>query len=62
VGYKLLKIPFDSLIGLVSGLQTQPACLAFASNLSKSENTAIAYAGIYPAAMIAKILLAQLLL
>jgi putative transport protein len=62
VGYKFLKIPFDSLIGLVSGLQTQPACLAFASNLSKSENTAIAYAGIYPAAMIAKILLAQLLL
>jgi putative transport protein len=62
VGYKVLKIPFDSLLGLVSGLQTQPACLAFASNLSKSENTAIAYAGIYPAAMIAKILLAQLLL
>jgi len=62
IGYKLLKIPFDSLLGLLSGMQTQPACLAFASNLSKSENTNIAYAGIYPAAMIAKIVLAQLLL
>ena len=62
IGYKIFKIPFDSLLGLVSGLQTQPACLAFASNLSKSEDTAVAYASIYPAAMIAKIVLAQLLL
>ncbi len=61
VGYKILKIPFDSLLGLVSGLQTQPACLAFASNLSKSENTTLAYASIYPAAMIVKIVVAQLL-
>ena len=61
VGYKILKIPADALLGFVSGLQTQPACLAFASNLTKSEKTNIAYAGIYPAAMILKIILAQLL-
>ena len=61
VGYRILKIPADAILGFVSGLQTQPACLAFASNLTKSENTNIAYAGIYPAAMILKIILAQLL-
>jgi len=61
VGYKFLKIPLDSMLGFVSGLQTQPACLAFASNLTKSENTNIAYAGILPIAMIVKIILAQLL-
>jgi putative transport protein len=61
VGSRWLKIPLDSLLGLASGLQTQPACLAFASNLTKSENTSVAYASIYPAAMIAKIILAQLL-
>ena len=61
VGHKLLKIPADALLGFVSGLQTQPACLGFASNLTKSENTNIAYAGIYPVAMILKIILAQLL-
>ena len=61
VGYKLLKIPLDSMLGFVAGVQTQPACLAFASNLTKSENTNIAYAGIYPTAMIVKIILAQLL-
>ena len=61
VGYKLLKIPPDSMLGFVAGVQTQPACLAFASNLTKSENTNIAYASIYPTAMIVKIILAQLL-
>lgn len=61
VGSRFLKMPMDALLGLSAGLQTQPACLAFASNLTKSERTTIAYAGIYPAAMIAKIILAQLL-
>lgn len=61
IGYKFMKIPLDSMLGFVAGVQTQPACLAFASNLTKSENTNIAYASIYPAAMIVKIILAQLL-
>jgi putative transport protein len=61
IGYKLLKIPLDSMLGFVAGVQTQPACLAFASNLTKSENTNIAYAGILPIAMIVKLVLAQLL-
>ena len=62
IGHRLLKIPFDSLAGLVSGIQTQPACLAFAANQSKSDAPNLAYAGVYPAATIAKILLAQLLI
>ena len=41
-GYKLLKIPADAILEFVSGLQTQPGCLAFACNLTKSENTSIA--------------------
>ena len=61
VGHKLLKIPFDSLMGLVSGAQTQPACLAYAAGLTRSDAPNVAYAGVYPAAMIAKIVLAQLL-
>ena len=61
VGHRVFRMPYDSLMGLVSGVQTQPACLAYASNLSKTEAPNIAYAGVYPAAMIAKIVLAQLL-
>jgi len=61
VGYKLLKIPFDSMTGLISGVQTQPACLAFAATQAKSETPNIAYAAVYPVATIAKIILAQIL-
>jgi putative transport protein len=61
VGYKLLKIPFASLMGLVSGIQTQPACLAYATREANSDAPNLAYAAVYPVVMIAKIILAQLL-
>jgi len=61
VGYKLLKIPFASRMGLVSGIQTQPACLAYATREAKSDAPNLTYAAVYPVAMIAKIILAQLL-
>lgn len=49
-------------LGACSGTQTQPATLAVAHELSgQSEQTYVAYAIVYPVAMIAKILLAQLL-
>lgn len=60
-GRRFLKLPFDSLMGLASGVQTQPACLAFAASQTRSDAPNIAYAGVYPAATIAKIILAQLL-
>jgi putative transport protein len=61
VGYKLLKIPFASLMGMVAGIQTQPACLAYATREANSDEPNLAYAAVYPVAMIAKIILAQLL-
>jgi putative transport protein len=61
VGYKLLKIPFDSLMGMLSGIQTQPACLAYAVRESNSDVPNIGYAAVYPIAMISKIILAQFL-
>jgi putative transport protein len=61
VGYKWLKIPFSSLMGLVAGIQTQPACLAYATREANSDAPSVAYAAVYPVAMIAKIIVAQLL-
>ncbi|HXZ80845.1 MAG TPA: TrkA C-terminal domain-containing protein [Terriglobales bacterium] len=61
VGYRILRIPFDSLMGLMSGIQTQPACLAYADEMAHSETPNLAYASVYPIAMIAKIVMAQLL-
>jgi len=62
IGHRALKIPYGVLIGMLAGLQTQPAVLGFATEQAGSELPNIGYATVYPVAMIAKILLAQLLL
>ena len=41
------------------GIQTQPAALAFANGQSKNELPNLGYATVFPLAMIAKIVLAQ---
>ncbi|MBI4665541.1 MAG: transporter [Nitrospinae bacterium] len=62
VGYKLLKIPFGALTGMVAGIHTQPAALGFALEQARSDIPNLGYSSVYPAATITKILLAQLLL
>ncbi|MBI5474732.1 MAG: transporter [Ignavibacteriae bacterium] len=61
LGTKFLKLPFPAVMGLMSGIQTQPACLAYANEHSTSDAPNIWYATVYPTAMIGKILLAQVL-
>jgi putative transport protein len=62
VGRKVLGIPMPLLLGMVAGIHTQPAALAFASAQAKSDQPNVGYASVYPLATIAKIVLAQLLL
>ena len=40
---------------------TDPPALAFANDLAKSDAPSIAYATVYPATMLARILMAQIL-
>jgi putative transport protein len=61
VGYKVLKIPFDALMGVVSGIQTQSACLAFATTRTRSDAPNLTYAVTYPVATVVKILIVQLM-
>lgn len=61
VGYRLLKIPMGLCVGLLAGMQTQPAVLAFASEQTRNDMPNIGYATVYPLATIAKIILAQAL-
>jgi putative transport protein len=61
VGYKFLKLPMFAVMGMMSGLQTQPACLAYVNQQAESELPNVWYATVYPASMIAKILLAQIM-
>ena len=62
VGYKVLKIPTGLLMGILSGIQTNPGVLAYAQQEAKNDLPAIGYATVYPMATIAKIILAQLIL
>jgi putative transport protein len=61
-GATLFRLPFGALAGTLAGLQTQPAVLGFALEQSKDESPNVAYATVYPVAMIAKVLLGQILL
>ncbi len=62
IGYKLLKIPFGLLSGMVSALGTQPAALGFSLQQADNELPNLGYALIFPIATITKIIVAQLLL
>jgi putative transport protein len=61
VGYKYLKLPMSAVMGMVSGMQTQPACLAYANQQSQNDLPNVWYATVYPASVISKIILAQIL-
>jgi putative transport protein len=54
------KATVVSAIGATCGMQTQPATVARAYEMSQSDETYVAYATTYPVAMVGKILLAQL--
>jgi putative transport protein len=62
IGHKLLRIPMARMIGVLAGIQTQPALLGFAVNQTGDEEPNVGYAAVYPMALIAKIVLAQVIL
>jgi putative transport protein len=62
VGHKLLKIPMGILIGMLAGLQTQPAVLGFAAEQTGNDLPNVGYATVYPIATISKLLAVQVIL
>ncbi len=60
-GSRALRISYPGVMGLVSGIQTQPACLAYANEHTSTNAPNVWYASVYPVSMIVKILLAQVL-
>jgi len=62
IGRAVLRVPVDVLCGIVAGMQTQPAVLAFAVEQTGDDLPNTGYASVYPVATIAKIVLAQVLL
>lgn len=62
LGKWLFNLPYSLLIGMLSGLQTQPATLAYANETMNNPGPNLGYSVIYPTAMIMKIILGQVIL
>ncbi len=62
VSYKYLKMPMSAVMGIVAGMSTQSACLAYANQQTQNDEPNVWYATVYPASMIAKIILAQIII
>jgi len=59
---RLFRIGGTRLSGMIGGVQTQPAVLAFANSKTNADaRVALGYAMVYPSAMVLKILLGQIL-
>jgi putative transport protein len=62
-GGRLLRLPDSQLAGMVAGVATQPAVLAFASaHAAEEDDVLVGYATVYPLVMIVKIVAVQLLI
>jgi putative transport protein len=61
VGHLALRIPFDELLGILSGATGNPAILAYAGRAVPTDRPDIGYAIIFPGMTIVKILVVQAL-
>jgi putative transport protein len=57
----VLKMNYAVLAGLIAGSVTDPPALAFATNITRSDAPAVAYATVYPLTTLLRILCAQVL-
>ncbi len=61
IAHKRLGLPMSAAMGMLSGVQTQPAALAYANQQAQNDLPNLWYAPVQPASMIAKIILAQVI-
>ena len=61
IGKYFLKIPFSLLLGILSGVQTQPACIAYVNDEVKNSVPNYGYSMVFPISMITKIILVQII-
>ena len=59
VGYYLLKIPYDDLVGVASGATGNPAILVYSTKMAPTERPDIGYAMIFPSMTIVKVIAVQ---
>ena len=60
VGYYLMKIPFDDLVGVASGATGNPAILVYSTRMAPTDRPDIGYAMIFPSMTIVKVVAVQI--
>jgi putative transport protein len=60
VGYYVMKIPFDDLLGVASGATGNPAILVYSTRMAPTERPDIGYAMIFPSMTIVKVIAVQI--
>lgn len=60
IGYYLMKIPYDDLVGVASGATGNPAILVFSTRMAPTERPDIGYAMIFPSMTIVKVIAVQI--
>jgi putative transport protein len=58
---KLFKLDYPTICGVLAGSMTDPPALAFATNITKSDQPLVAYAAVYPLVMILRVFIVQVL-
>ena len=61
VGYYLMKIPYDDLVGVASGATGNPAILVYSTRMAPTERPDIGYAMIFPSMTIVKVIAVQII-
>jgi putative transport protein len=60
VGYYLMKIAYDDLVGIASGATGNPAILVYSTRMAPTERPDVAYAMIFPSMTIVKVVAVQI--
>ena len=60
VGYYIMKIPYDDLVGVASGATGNPAILVYSTRMAPTERPDIGYAMIFPSMTIVKVIAVQI--
>ncbi len=62
IGFRLFKIDYCTLMGLIAGSTTDPPALAYSNDIAKNNKPSNGYATVYPFTMFLRIMTAQLVI
>ncbi len=62
IAFKVMKIDFGSVTGMLCGSMANPMALTYANDTIPGDNPSVAYATVYPLCMFARVIIAQILL